>query len=52
MTVVMKEQLGRGFKNIVQGGLEMTDCGCQMGRQGNKDRKGLTNKKKTEASNP
>lgn len=30
----------------------MTGCGCQMGRQGNKDRKGLTIKKKQRLVTP
>lgn len=36
----------KGFKNIVQKEFAVISGGCWMGREGSKDRKGLTNKGK------
>ena len=48
MIVVSKGQQGKGFKDIVQKGFEMLGCGCPMGWEGSKNKKGLTNKKNSQ----
>jgi len=45
MIVVMKRQWGKGFKDIVQQGLQVMGREYQMGRERSKDWKDLPNKK-------
>lgn len=43
--LVMKGQWGKAFKDIIQRGSEVMDCGCQMGREGSQNE---SNKKKSD----